>query len=308
MSRCRFTGAFGYALAAILIVAPALAQSIEGETAQHAFENLLATDRAFAQSAAGESTLSAISAAFSDQVIMTTRLKGLAIGKKAALSALVTDELIRDSTVAWQALGGGISADGQQGFTFGSMRVTRKSGDHVPMKYLAYWRDEVDGWRIVAYKRARGAQGQPLQQFNSFPPSARLAKPDEGDSRSHHAASLKSAEAAFSDEAQVIGLGAAFAKHGAPNAINLGGPDQVEVIVGAENIARHVAEGLPTDSSPLSWSAEHIFVADSGDLGVSIGYIRHNAANADGSEMPPIPFFTVWQRATPNDPWRYIAE
>lgn len=38
-----------------------------------------------------------------------------------------------------------------------------------------------------------------------------------------HAESLRLAEQAFSDEAQVIGLGPAFAKWGRPDAINLGG-------------------------------------------------------------------------------------
>ena len=44
-------------------------------------------------------------------------------------------------------------------------------------------------------------------------------------------------------------------------------------------------------------------VASSGDLGVTVGYIR----TKDGSR-PPVPFFTVWRRDSPASPWRYIAE
>jgi hypothetical protein len=59
----------------------------------------------------------------------------------------------------------------------------------------------------------------------------------------------------------------------------------------------------------LSWAAdERVVVSDMSDLGLSVGFIRHNAKSDDGSERPPIPFFTVWRRAAPDQPWRYIAE
>jgi hypothetical protein len=45
----------------------------------------------------------------------------------------------------------------------------------------------------------------------------------------------------------------------------------------------------------------------SGDLAVTIGIIRLNTPPAAG-EPAAFPFFTVWQRASPAEPWRYVAE
>ena len=57
----------------------------------------------------------------------------------------------------------------------------------------------------------------------------------------------------------------------------------------------------------IHWSTEKSFVASSGDLGVSIGMIRPNDPPKAG-EPVGFPFFTVWKREGPDQPWRYIAE
>ena len=49
-------------------------------------------------------------------------------------------------------------------------------------------------------------------------------------------------------------------------------------------------------------------VASSGDLGISFGYIRPNGKPPDGAPPQGSPFFTIWHRASPTAPWRYIAE
>jgi hypothetical protein len=121
-----------------------------------------------------------------------------------------------------------------------------------------------------------------------------------------HASSLRAAEQAFSDEAQVIGLGAAFAAHGSPDAVNMGGPATAGWIVGAEAIGRGVGGGAE-GPSPVSWSADHVLVASSGDLGVTFGLIVPNAA-AEGAGSTGFPFFTIWRRSGPGEPWRYVAE
>lgn len=67
-------------------------------------------------------------------------------------------------------------------------------------------------------------------------------------------------------------------------------------------------EGKPAEPSPLSWAPDRTLVASSGDFGVTIGLIRRNTPSADRNVPPGFPFFTVWRRASMNDPWRYIAE
>ena len=61
-------------------------------------------------------------------------------------------------------------------------------------------------------------------------------------------------------------------------------------------------------AAPVSWGADKTIVAASGDFGVTLGYIVPNAPGAGGKPQPRRPFFTIWRRDSPKDPWRYIAE
>ncbi len=120
--------------------------------------------------------------------------------------------------------------------------------------------------------------------------------------------SLDQAERAFSDEAQKIGLEAAFVKYGTADAVNMGGPNEPGFVIGSEAIGRAVSAGGPPGASPVSWAPDRVIVAGSGDLGVTIGMMRPNAKTADGVAPAGFPFFTIWRRASPKDPWRYVAE
>ena len=114
------------------------------------------------------------------------------------------------------------------------------------------------------------------------------------------------AEKAFSDEAQKVGLGAAFAKNGRADAVNMGGPKAVSFVVGAEAIGRAVGEGSPTDRSEVEWRADRVLVASSGDLGITFGMIRFHEPKK--GQPAAVPFFTIWRRDDTSLPWRYIAE
>jgi len=120
--------------------------------------------------------------------------------------------------------------------------------------------------------------------------------------------SLDSVERAFSRDAQEIGLQAAFARYGSTDAVNMGGPARAEFVVGADSIAAAVAEGEPDSGSSVSWAPDvRVVVASSGDLGVTIGTIVANEGDSAGTHRR-FPFFTVWRRAGPDEPWRYVAE
>jgi hypothetical protein len=118
-------------------------------------------------------------------------------------------------------------------------------------------------------------------------------------------ASLMAAEQAFSDEAQRMGLGPAFEKYGSVDATNMGGPDSPAFVVGAANIARAVG-GDATGPSPVRWSADRVLVASSGDLGITFGMIHPHQPFA--GQTAAFPFFTIWRRASADEPWRYVAE
>jgi hypothetical protein len=123
-----------------------------------------------------------------------------------------------------------------------------------------------------------------------------------------HYRSLVAAEGAFSDRAQKIGLGPAFAENGSADAMNMGGGNSASFVVGAEAIGRSIGAGAPQPTSPVAWSADTAIVASSGDLGVTFGVIRPNAPPPDASRPPGFSYFTIWRRPRPTDPWRYIAE
>jgi hypothetical protein len=127
--------------------------------------------------------------------------------------------------------------------------------------------------------------------------------------------SLAQSEKDFSDEAQRIGVGPAFVKYGSADAMNMGGPDLTGFLLGNELIGKTIGGDNPSEPSPINWSSDRVLVASSGDLGVSIGFIRPNAAPAAAAGAPAgaapsrgQPFFTVWRRANKDAAWRYVAE
>src|SRR4029078_1081446 len=113
-----------------------------------------------------------------------------------------------------------------------------------------------------------------------------------------HRDSLDRAERSFSDEAQKIGLGPAFARFGSADAINLGGGTDAGLVVGADNIERTVSAGQPATGSTLTWAPDRVIVASSGDLGVTIGMIHPNAP-APG-QPAGFPLLTLSPRAAPS--------
>lgn len=299
---------FGSTLFASTLLAACRAEPVPpAPDPERVAEELLAADRSFATDAAQRSLVSALTAMFDPSVIMPTAAGTFASGLQAATDALAADPNNASSRAEWWPVRAGISADGAHGFTFGYMDVHRPDSSLVPLKYLSYWVRGDDGWRVVAYKRGLRAGGapDPTMMVPALPAAMAPVSTDNA-AIAAHASSLRAAEQAFSDEAQVIGLGPAFAEHGSPDAVNMGGPATAGWIVGAEAIARAVGGGAG-GPSPVSWSADRVLVASSGDLGVTFGSIVPNAA-AEGAGSTGFPFFTIWRRSGPGEPWRYVAE
>jgi hypothetical protein len=290
------------AVAALAVQAPAPA------TPAAAVEALLAADRAAAARAAATTLVEGLTAMFAPDVIVPGPPARLYRGL-AEVTAFLRTAPDADGRATWSPIRGAVSADGLHGFTFGFMTVTRPDGATAPLKYMAYWVKGPQGWRVAGYKRARRPEGEvstammaPLLPPALVPPRA------EATWLERQRASLAAAERAFSDEAQRIGLGPAFAAFGAPTAVNMGGPSSPNYVVGNEAIGTLIGAGAPSPTSPVEWSTDVAVVASSGDLGISFGFIRPHAKAADGSAQPGTPFFTIWARPGPDAPWRYVAE
>ena len=100
-----------------------------------------------------------------------------------------------------------------------------------------------------------------------------------------YADELSLAEHAFSRDAQAMGLGPAFERWGAPDAVNTGGPTNAEFVRGPQAIAASVTSGLQPNTT-VEWAPTEVIVAKTGDLGVSIGTIRITPAGGSPREVP----------------------
>lgn len=266
-------------------------------------EELLAADRGYAAKAANLSVVEAVGQLLAPDAFMPA-VGVLRVGRDSALAQLnsVADNLT--SRLEWAPIGGGLSADGQQGYTFGFMTLVRPDTSRVYLKYLAYWVKGADGWKAAAYKRAPRGPGtvpdgmRPLQL-----PSALVAvNPNEAEVAAL-ADEVSATEAAFSTLAGEVGLGPAFERNAAPESMNIGGPADVDFVYGPAAIGAAVGAG-ETGPSKLTWGSDHVVVASSGDLGVSIGHI--NIPDASGGPVRRVPFFTVWRKI--DGVWKFVAE
>lgn len=296
------------ALAALAVTgapSPTLAATTaKAASPQAAVEELLAADRALSAASAKLDLADGISAMFADSIMTATPARTFAKGKADATAMLRANPANAGARATWAPVRGGISADGQHGFTFGTMAIAAPGKPDCFAKYLSYWVKQPEGWRVVAYRRIPRSIGDPIAPMAPSLPARLVAPVTNAATIQRHLTSLMDAERAFAAEAQVIGLGPAFAKFGRDDAMNVGqGPG---FDIGAATIAKN---NFPPDAtSPVNWGPdEGALVASSGDLGVTYGYVRSKAAPPPG-EPGAFPFFTVWKRDSVDRPWRYIAE
>ena len=294
-------------LAVLIAMALAMPVLVHAATPQSVVDELLAVDRAFSAASAKTDLVAGLTAMFADDVVIPNPPGQFAEGKAAVVAMLRANADNARSRTEWAPVRAGVSADGVHGFTVGFMTLHRPDAATIALKYLAYWTRRPEGWRVAAYKRVRAAEGRPsLVEMTPALPTQIVAPVTDAAVITQHRQSLEKAERSFSDEAQQIGLGPAFAKFGSADAVNLAGGSEPGLIVGADNIARLVAAGQPSSGSSLHWAPDKVIVASSGDLGVTIGMVHPNAVAPD--QPVNFPFFTIWRRPSATAPWRYVAE
>ena len=271
-------------------------------TPQAVLDELVAADRAFSELASRTNLANAMAAMLDEDVVMPLPDATFARGRADALSAIAAAGRGFASRASWTPVRGGISADGRHGFTWGYTILRGPDGSERPGKYLSYWVRRPEGWRLALYRRAPRPAGEVPSDMLAPALPARLVAARAGGTSRRDARSLDAAERGFSDEAQRIGLGPAFARWGSADAANMGrGP---AFTIGAANIGADMPAAPPAE---VRWAPENLLVASSGDLGVTWGWIRPNGPVARG-QPAAFPYFTVWRRASPGAPWRYVAE
>lgn len=287
-------------VAATLLVASfasPVAAAVAAPSADAGVEELLTADRRWSKAAADADLVTGISAMFDAAVVMPLPGGEFARSREEAAAALAANPANKDARATWSPVRVGISGDGRHGFSFGYMTVEAADKSVRHAKYLAYWVKRPDGWRVAAYKRVPSPKAGGTPTMAPLVPRALPAHPDAAALK----ASLIAAEQGFSDEAQRVGLHRAFRSNGRADAMNMG--REAAFVIGAEAIGA----SMPTDPvSPVYWSAEDALVASSGDLGVTWGKIRPH--RIEEGQPAAIPFFTIWYRPDPSQPWRYVAE
>ena len=276
-------------------------------TPQAAVDSLLAADRGYAESGADTNVVGALSRMMAVDVVMPAPGGQFICGRDSVIAALAANPANLISRVRWTPIRGGISADGEHGFTLGFMDMIGADSIVIPMKYLAYWIRGQEGWRVHAFKRSRRPDGPVSTAMMPAALPPRLIAPGRDSiSIRRLADELRARELAFSDEARRVGLGPAFASFGSADAMHFGGPNDTSFVLGAPAIAAAVGLG-ETGGATISWGAEQVLVASSGDLGVNIGFIVPDP-DSTGGPPPRFPFFTVWRRDAVSAPWLYVAE
>lgn len=262
-----------------------------------AYAELIEAERAFSAAAANRLPAEGIAAMFDAEVQLPTR-DGIANGREAATAALAANPSSRGTGARWHSLGGGVSADGSHGFTFGYLDIEGGDPARAHRRYLAYWIRRPEGWRVLALRQVqrRLDEGE-IGPIEPIIPTSTATVRNGG-----NAGAVAAAERAFSDRAQQVGLRTAFLEYGHPRAVHVASPAGFAVGLPAIGANFEVAT-----TSPLNWSSDRTWAAASGDLGLSVGTIRRNGPAPDG-QPASIPFFTIWIRDSASDQWRYIAE
>lgn len=289
--------------ASILLASGATSSDAQSVDPRRSVTELIAVDRDHAERASRVSVVDALGGMFADDVVLSA-MGAFHFGRDAAIAQLRSAPENLDGHVEWAPVRGGISADGQHGFTFGFMSLVRADSSRVPLKYLAYWVRQGPAWKVAVYRRVRRPEGEvpPAMREPSLPVRS-VAAAHDATVIARHARELGDAERNFSALAGKVGLGPAFRQNAAPDAMNMGGQQSVDFLYGPEAIGAGVGAGQ-TGPSTLTWGPDTVLVASSGDLGVTIGHI--NAPARAGGPPQRIPFFTVWKKV--GGVWKFVAE
>ncbi len=222
-------------------------------------------------------------------------------GPSGVARVLERDSLNATTKVRMTTIGGDVSANGEDGFTYGYVDGVRASGDSLPAWYQAYWRRDKNGeWRILAMVRRRRPSG--VMSATKEPTAGGSAKCRE-ETRVDTLSILKqimATDLAFSDSA-ARSVSNAFATFAADDAAKSGA--EAAYVYGKEAIRRLYE---PPPPNGLKWWPELGTVANSGDLGFTIG-------GASGRNAPPPPgataghYFTIWRRDASGQ-WRFVID
>ena len=227
-------------------------------------------------------------------------------GPASVAEILGRDSLNASSRLRVQTIGGDVSRDGNDGFTYGYFDTFRASGDSVIGWYHAYWRRDGRGdWKMLALVRRRRPPGemtrpQPLVTLKD----ARCVEPPRGADTTALLREIMATDVAFSDSA-ATSVAAAFGAFAADDAAKSG--KESAFVYGKAAITQLYD---PPPPNGLKWDPEIGTASRSGDFGFTVG--SAGARVVDPSAPPQNPataghYFTIWRRDA-NGRWRWVID
>jgi ketosteroid isomerase-like protein len=265
---------------------------------------LLAADRAWSEYSGGMPMIDAVPAFLTDDVAYVHG-GSLLQSPQAVRSALAANPVYGVARLTWTAIRADVSGDGQQGVTYGYTDINRPGAPVTPGRYIAYWKREAGGeWKVAAYNRVGRLPG-PIEMT----PPAGFETPGNRRYRvfpdalsSDPAASLRAADIAFSDRAQVDSVGHAFAAFVAADGAT------VDVAGTGFAYGADVALGRGAARS-MEWAPVVVGAADSGDFGFTTGIADIRELLEDGTYrlLGRVRYLSVWKRQRTGE-WRFIVD
>jgi ketosteroid isomerase-like protein len=273
--------------------------------AEEAHDGLLRADLGRADSVAKLGIAKGLASNFASDVIYLRGGLPIVRGRAAATAIVAAESLGTGAAVRWQPVRAEASADGRSGYSYGYTIFGTPSGSSASIRvdrYIAFWRREDAGWRIAGYAETYGAPPPAL----ALPREAHVAVlRDEAMPRTRGPLeAMRAADAAFSATASRVGTGRAFGEYAAENAQIFSTPG--EFITGPSAIS--AAFGPPSDNSTLVWHPVAGEVAQSGDLGFTVGNAQFIGKREDGAPVARhSKYLTVWKKQRDGN-WRYVVD
>ena len=285
---------------------PATSPTLSSEASQRAQLDLREERAALASAAdalsaaiANDGVASALTAALAEDAVFLSPRVNMVVGK-TAIATFLTSDPVAPSALSFATIKTDVSNDGSQGYTWtqGSVTINIGTGPLVlPGMALIYWTRVGDDWKIAAINISSGGpQTLPIPAgFDT--PDTRHRRNFPNTDAAAQTEQLLGVDQAFSDASLERTLGVAFEAFAAPDGIAVGGG---QFVYGPAAIGEAFAA---TPDDHVSWVPRFGSVAESGDLGFTVG---------DASFiLPDVSFYTkyltVWQKQNTGE-WKFVAD
>lgn len=283
--------AFSLAGAALLASASAAHAQASTSHADFTRNSLRAADSAASASVQAAGLADGLAPYLADSVDVVIPGSRLLRGRDLARHALA-GAAWAGARMAWTPLRVDLSHNGRSGYSYGGGTMTMADGTSTPARYIAFWRVRDERWKIEAFHFNTSPQPVTPPPAGFFPPDAPLG-PASGVDVAAALQAIMQADRDFAALAAARDPGVAFATWAAPDGSLLGGA------YGPEAIGAVFAGG-----GTLEWGPVAGGMADSGDLGYTVGTAVQRGANG---RVGYSKYLTIWRRQS-NGEWRWVVD